>query len=198
MIDQPALGGDLLELEVQDDVVLLRLLAVPLRGGHQQPVQLDVLRIPCEHGVLAQRHEARPADDLRHRPLEPGLDPDLLRHRIHRRIRHGDRPLLRDDAGRPVLAAGLLQRRDAVGQLDLVRERMVHEQRHADLGLVHAVLEPLQEGVVVVETGEDLANGPEDASLLLLRGVAGARARRVAVLIVGQAAAEAVVQAGAR
>ena len=89
------------------------------------------------------------------------------------------------------------QRRDAVGELGVVGERVVDEHRHADRRLVDAMAQPFEVGVVVVEALVDLAQRPEDAALVATRRVAMARALVVVVEFVGQATALALVEARA-
>jgi len=57
------------------------------------------------------------------------------------------------------------------------------------------VAQSLKKGIVVVETRKDLSNRSEDASLIGFFGVADARPEGVAVQIVGEASAIAVVEA---
>src|SRR4030042_1682647 len=72
------------------------------------------------------------------------------------------------------------------------------QQGHSGVGFVDTVLEPLQECVVVIETGEDFTNGLKHSSLGVVRHVAGTGAGIILIQIVGQAAAVAVVQTRSR
>src|SRR5688572_25645382 len=71
---------------------------------------------------------------------------------------------------------------------------MMHEDTHAHLGFIHAVAQSLEVGVVIVEAGVDPLDGAEDAALPGLLGITAARAGSIAVEIVEQTAAVAVVK----
>src|SRR5437870_13247630 len=73
----------------------------------------------------------------------------------------------------------------------------MHEDSHPDFGLVHSMTEALKKRIVVVEAGINFLDGAKDTAFVRLSGIASARSGRVAIQVIEQTAAEAVVKAGA-
>ena len=69
----------------------------------------------------------------------------------------------------------------------------MNQHSHADGGFVDTVAQALEEGVFVVETGVDFADGPEDTAFLCFGRVTPARAGGVSIEVILQASAETVV-----
>ena len=90
------------------------------------------------------------------------------------------------------------QCRDSIGPFDLIREGRMHQHSHADRGFIHPVTQALEDGVVVVEAGEHPPERPKHAPFGRFRWIAQRRSVRIAIQVIQQATAVAVVQAGSR
>src|SRR5690606_760966 len=75
---------------------------------------------------------------------------------------------------------------------------MMDEDRHADVVLRDSPAPSLEEGVRAIERSEHAPDRSKHPSFRVLVGIAEARSRIVAVELVGEAAAEALVEPGAR
>ena len=69
----------------------------------------------------------------------------------------------------------------------------MNQDSHADGGFVDTVAQALEEGVFVVETGVDFADGPKNTAFLCFGRVTPARASGVAIEVILQTSAETVV-----
>ena len=74
----------------------------------------------------------------------------------------------------------------------------MHEHSHADSGFIDSVTQPLEDGVVVVEAGEYPPERAKHAPFGRFRWIAPRRPSRIAIQVIQQATAVAVVQAGSR
>ena len=81
----------------------------------------------------------------------------------------------------------------AVGQLDLVREGMMYEQGHADLGFIDVVAQAFKESIVVVETGEYLADRPKNTAFVGSGRITDARTPVIQIQIISQTSTVAVI-----
>src|SRR5215207_10413855 len=82
----------------------------------------------------------------------------------------------------------------AIGQFKLIRRGMMHQHCHADIGFIDSMTQALQEGIVIIETGEDFAQSAKDAAFGALGGIAAAWSSRVLVQVICHATTETVIQ----
>ena len=87
-------------------------------------------------------------------------------------------------------------RDDPVGGFELIRKRMVHQNSHADLVLVNPTTESFEIRIEVVEAGVNFSHGPENATFVFLGGITVRRTVFIAIEIVLQTAAIAIVKSG--
>ena len=179
---------------------------VARRDFLEQFVQRFVVALPCHHMILPDLQQARALVECQSvigaaRRLVV-IHKHLLRHGGRVGVGHARRADLCRERRPHIERAGrvgvVVVHRHAVSQLDLIREGVMHEDRHTGITLVHAESLPLEVGVVVVKTGVHAPDRPENTALLLLCVVAGARAGGVVVEVIQQTAAVAVVQPRAR
>ena len=189
----------LLELEVEIEPVLRGIQRAEAVGdGFEKLSERAIVRLPVHH-ERAERHARRTLAQVHaHDVAGAEVIHDLGDGRAVG-IGHGFRAELGDnrpgDERRAAVTA--VERRHAVRELLLVRERMMHEHAHRDLCLIDAVAQAFEEGVVIVEARIHALDGAEHAALIVLRRVARARAGGVAVEVVEQTAAVTVVESRA-
>jgi len=196
---QSALGRDFFVFEIEEECAALRELGfVGSSGLVELNRQVAVLRFPCQD-MVAQWHEAgRPQRREVGGAVAPDVGFDFLRPGVGFGVGDGEGAQLRDKSGAEAadvrrIAFPDFCRGNAVGQLEFVRGRVMDQHGHADIGLVHAVSQAFEKGVLVEETRVHFAQGAKHAALPRIGRIALARAGVVAVEFIGQAAAVTVV-----